>query len=218
MGIITQNLRPKKWEWVITPNLQIELLSDETVGSAAPAPSLTASKRPAFLIEIIWLIFGALLLQLIVLTIIVQRQKSQKSLNNTAFVYLQKGLTKEAEKLLGLEIEREGGEAISLANYGLAIGLNGDVTGAAVRLDAAAWWAKTRYEKAVVEYDKAILSIFQGTTKEAIEHLRAAFSHSRAVIARYCAINTYIQAACSQDPEFLALVQQQGHQPSSPRR
>lgn len=205
-----------------TPNLQVGVLSDDTVGSAVPTTLATPEDRVFPVMAIIILIFAALAFQQVVNRFMSLRfyttRNAPSPRNDTAFVYLQKGLTKEAEKLLALEIEWRGGGPLALANYGLAIGLNGDVQGAAERLDAAAWWATEKHEKEVVEYNKAILNISQGTTKEAIADLRAAFRLSRTNIARYCALNTYIRAACDKDPEFLALVQQHGRQPSSRTR
>src|SRR5713226_3385448 len=47
------------------------------------------------------------------------------SVNNTAFLYIHKGLTKEAQALLENAIINRGADAITLANYGLTLGLNG---------------------------------------------------------------------------------------------
>jgi hypothetical protein len=98
------------------------------------------------------------------------------SLNDTAFLYIQMGLIDEAKKLLETAISTHGADAVTLANYALALGLEGDNDGAMTRFDAAEWWGSNPHEKDVVEYDRATLLLSQDQFSEAREHLKEAFS------------------------------------------
>src|SRR5262249_15380303 len=61
------------------------------------------------------------------------------SRNNTAFVYLQQKLFREAKDILLNSERRRGSHPIELANLALAFGLDGDDDGAERRFRAASW-------------------------------------------------------------------------------
>jgi tetratricopeptide (TPR) repeat protein len=197
----------------------IGVQSDDSMATQILPPSLEAkteglSKMRRILIVLVAAL--ALVLQLILIRFGPFRGFLRRiipsflSLNNAAFVYLQIGLTDAAKELLKAAIAAKGADPITFANYGLALGLTGDTDLGSKHMDAAFWWAATNHEKAVVEYDRAILSIHLNDVEGAKRHLRKAFALSPREITRYCQLSTYLQAGCKQDSELNSIVTKRG--------
>jgi hypothetical protein len=196
------------------PDLGIK--SEDSVGIPVPAPSLAEKKgiskiqRIAIGISITLLLLFQFVWLRSNISSVARIFPTSRSLNNIAFIYLQQGLADRALQLLTTEISTKGADAISLANYGLALGLQGDQDLAAKHLDSASWWANTKHEKAVVEYNRAILEVRKNDLAAAKAHLRKAFSLSRREITRYCELSVHIQSASSKDQGFRDLVDRKG--------
>jgi hypothetical protein len=196
------------------PDLGVQ--SEDSIAIQVPSPSLepkTEGLHQRERLLVILLIPCALGLQLLLLRTrrwLPTKLPTRPSLNNTAFVYLQQGLTEEAEKLLKTEIGMHGADPFTLANYGVALGLSGNHDLAIKHLDAAWWWARSTSQKALIEYDRATLFISMRDLEGAKKHLRAAFSLGGREISRYCELSIHIRAAAAQDDEFDRLVQQRG--------
>ena len=131
------------------------------------------------------------------------------SVNNTAFLYIHSGMVDEALGLLQNEVIRRGADAVTLANYGLALGLNGDREGAEKRLRAAEWWAQVKHERAVVAFNRAILALFANDIGVGRKYLREALQLS-SEIRRYCNLSIFVKKAAEQDQEIAALVSDGG--------
>jgi hypothetical protein len=98
-----------------------------------------------------------------------------RSRNNTAFVYLLQNLPQHAESLLKADIETRGAEPISLANYGLALGLQGNIVECERHLVAAEFWAdQNRQENAVISFNRFLLAILASDDNLAKQHLERA--------------------------------------------
>jgi hypothetical protein len=146
--------------------------------------------------------------QLIVLLLLVPgvRKKllklapTRRSSNNTAFLYIHRGLTREAVDLLALSIRQHGADAVTLANYGLALGLEGHPDAARARLEAAEWWARHKHEKAVVSFNKAILCWHEGRPTDGIADLERAVRLSKREILRYSDFSVHVQLALKTYP------------------
>jgi len=128
------------------------------------------------------------------------------SRNNTAFVYLQQKLFREAKDILLNSERRRGSHPIELANLALAFGLDGDDDGAERRFRAASWWATTSHSKAVISYDKATLLAAKKRYMEAKQELRMAMKLSPRAVSRYFKLSAYFSEAAEADPEFHAIV------------
>ncbi|WP_158925141.1 tetratricopeptide repeat protein [Acidisphaera sp. S103] len=155
-------------------------------------------------------LFGMRFILPILTTFVGRRLPTRPNLNNTAFLYLQQGLIEDAGKLLETAIATRGADAVTLANYGLTLGLQGNVEAALKRFEAAEWWAGLAGERAVVEYDRATLYLSQRQFAEAKVHLKKAFSLSRSEIGRYCELSVFIRSAGETDPEISRLVAAKG--------
>ncbi len=132
------------------------------------------------------------------------------SANSTAFLYLQRKLTQEAQELLAQRIGTRGGDVLTVANYGLALGLNGDVDGAEKRFEIADWWAAGKHERAVVQFNRATLMIHLGELGLARGHLAKAFSLSRRAISNYCTISAYMDDAAEKDGVIREIIESKG--------
>ncbi|MFC7052850.1 tetratricopeptide repeat protein [Hansschlegelia quercus] len=126
----------------------------------------------------------------------------QQSLNNTAFLFLQKKMVNEAVDLLRNELLRSGFSQYELANYALALGLSGDHSSSERMFQLAEWWAFKGHAKAVVLYNKATLMIAQGNAEDARPLVTAALRISRRPILEYMEISDYMKDAGFKEADF----------------
>jgi hypothetical protein len=199
-----------------TPNMSLGVQSDDSLGTLVTEEAIqdqsgkAGSLPPSFGIALV----AVALVAQIVLTPRVRSAlrgltPARDALNDTAFVYLQQGLVDEAEQILTKAISDRGGNVLSLANRGLALGLKGDVMLAMKHLDAAEWWAGSNHEMAVIEYDRAVLAVHEGNIGEALGHLTTAFRLSPVNISWYCRLNIYVRAAAAENSELDELIRSQ---------
>lgn len=201
------------------PQPSLSVQSDDTVGTpaqvfSAPPASDEKGYRTA---ELVLLVAAALIGQLLLLQLSKHwRRRKQGQFdwatgkNNTAFVFLLQGLASEAQALLTQELLDDGGEAISFANHGLAVGLLGNEALAAKRFEAADWLAQSPHSQAIVAFDWATLLIHKGDYVEARKLLRKAFSLERREIAKYCSFSIYIRHAVASDKGIAETVATEG--------
>ncbi len=135
---------------------------------------------------------------------------TSSSVNNTGFLFIHKGLIEEAEALFSREVETRGANALVLANYALALGLNGKIERADKMLTAAEWWARNKRERAVVAFNSAILTFSKEKVDEGREQLQRAFSIDREAITRYCELSIFIKEAEKNHREIRSLIQNKG--------
>jgi hypothetical protein len=132
------------------------------------------------------------------------------SVNNTAFTYIHKGMAEEAEAILENLIRTKGGDPISLSNYATALAINGKPDPAIKRIMAAEWWARTKHERAIVAFNKALIFVNAADLEQAQASLGTAFQLARHEIARYCEFSEPIQRAMREYPKIEQVVTAQG--------
>lgn len=134
-----------------------------------------------------------------------------RSINDTAFVLLHSGLIEEAIKLLSKGISDAGGDPIMLANYGLALGLNGDTSQAQGVLNAADFWAKKRsHEQAVVAFNRSLLAFKRGDEADGLELMKRALEMSKKEISRYAAYSTIVAGLRENSKVFRLFLDEHG--------
>lgn len=95
------------------------------------------------------------------------------SANNSAFVLAHSGAPIDAKNILKERIIRKGGGGpYELANYGLALGLLGQINSEEY-FRASEMWAKSNHVKAVIRFNRAAISASQGDWVETERYLRA---------------------------------------------
>ena len=161
----------------------------------------------------------ALLAQIVLLLVFRQRFRrffrriipNFRSINNTAFVYLHRGLTDEALALLSDGIATSGAEPTMLANYGLALGAKGDRETAERVFDAAEFWAEANVgEQALIAFNRAIVCLRDNNESDGINLMRKAFQLSKHDIARYASYSDLIQELREQHAELHSLLHELG--------
>jgi len=128
------------------------------------------------------------------------RSRSYRSVNNTAFLYIHKGLADKAKKMLSSDIESRGGDSYSLANYALCLALDRDFSEAEKTLDAAEFlvssrrepFASTKQEKAVVLFNRSLLLLLQDKTSEGLNFMKKATELSPRAISGYCSYSVVV--------------------------
>lgn len=125
-----------------------------------------------------------------------------RSINNTAFLYIHQGLLKDAEQLLKNEITTRGADAFSLANYGLALCLNGKIEEGKKRLKATEWYSRLNHEKAVVAFNNALVALAEDDLEEGKKYLDVALKLSKHEITRYCKFSELVKMYKEKYPEI----------------
>ena len=121
------------------------------------------------------------------------------------------GLIEQAIALLSKSIGGSGAEPLMLANYGLAVGLDGDATESQKVLEAAEFWAATNiHEQAVITFNRSILAFKQHDNVNGIKLMRQAFEMSKKEIARYAAYSKIVASLSDEVPEVRLLLRDQG--------
>ena len=134
-----------------------------------------------------------------------------RSINDTAFVLLHSGLIEEAIKLLSKGISDAGADPIMLANYGLALGLNGDAKQAQGVLKAADFWAERRSQgQAVVAFNRSLLAFERGDEADGLELMRRAFEMSKKEISRYATYSTIVSRLREDSKVFRLFLDEHG--------
>lgn len=197
------------------PNPQISILSSEASATKLEPVSALEKEKSFPRLGVFGLVLVALGLQFVGVAFLRRVaphifkgafRATTFSRNNTAFVLLLQGRVEDAKTILQRQIWDDGGEPIVLANYGLALGLQGDAGAAATFFDAANWWGKSKHEKAVINFNRATLSISQGDLVSARKCLSEAINLGKQEIQNYCQLSTYIQAAAKGDSEIAELL------------
>ena len=80
-----------------------------------------------------------------------------------------------------------------LANYGLALGLNGDAGQSQSVLKAAEFWAERRsHPQAVITFNRSLLALDRGDEEGGLDLMRKAFQMSKKEISRYASYSTIV--------------------------
>lgn len=127
---------------------------------------------------------------------------TSQSLNNTAWLYLHKGLSAEARKMLEMEIQRSGADPYMLANYGLSLALEGEAELAKKQFDAADFFGEESHERAVVLFSKAISELHNGNKDVGLSHMNEAHELSKTEIERYARYSDLIRELSIEFPEI----------------
>lgn len=127
--------------------------------------------------------------------------------NNSAFVLLQKREVDLAERILMSAADRRGFGFHSLNNFALIIGLKGERERANGLFSASEWWAgKNRFQKSLVQLNKAILCFANKDTTEGKALLAEAIRLSPDTTKSFCIENDYIVEASGHDPEVKVML------------
>lgn len=129
-----------------------------------------------------------------------------RSINNTAFLYIHQGLHKEAEQLLRNQIRTSGADAISLANYDLALCLNSKMEEGKKRLKATEWYSRLNHEKAVVAFNNALVSFTEDKLEEGKNYLEEALKLNKHEITRYCEFSELVKMYKEKYPEIVNII------------
>lgn len=129
-----------------------------------------------------------------------------RSINNTAFLYIHQGLHEDAERLLRNEIRTSGANAISLANYGLALCLNGKIEEGKKRLKAAEWHSRSNHERAIVAFNNALVAFAEDNFQEGKNFLGDALKLSKHEITRYCEFSELVKGYKEKYPEIEEII------------
>jgi tetratricopeptide (TPR) repeat protein len=182
--------------------------SSETVGTEAdPAQAATERKGGISAIIATIVVAGALLLQGAIYffrdrirALIHRLTPFYADENNVAFLLAHKGLPAEAEKILSAKIFGRSSGPIELANYGLALGLLGKPDYDKYFKAAEGWEeieisSSNTHLKAIIEFNRAAISISQGDLEEAEKYLSRSLAIEKQEILKYCSISDYIADA-----------------------
>lgn len=173
------------------------------VEDPAVLPSVVISMLPALAVVQLPLI---LLLLPAVRRLVRRYVPTFGNVNDTAFLYIHTGLLEDAETILRHAVERRGANALTLANYGLALGLNGKADPSKLRMKAAGWYAVTRHERSVVLFNEALLAFAGNDDEQGKTLLSQALDLSRAEVRRYASFTVHLDAARSRDPDVETLI------------
>jgi hypothetical protein len=127
---------------------------------------------------------------------------SSQSLNDTAFLYLHKDLVTEAATMLEHEIQNSGADAHILANYGLALALEGDLNAAKKQFDAAEFFSEESHEKAVVLFNRSIAEFKSNDKELGLQYLKEAHDLSPSKIDKYAKYSNLISEIALSVPEI----------------
>jgi hypothetical protein len=192
---------------------EIGLRSTASVGKEGPfiiAESPDIKKKDSFAKMLVTLVPLAAFIQLFLLALLSGKFRSLiirfiptfRSVNDTAFLYIHQGLQKEAEQILRREIRHIGANAISLANYGLVLCLNGRIEEGKRMLKATQWYSRLNHEKAVTAFNYAIVEFAEDNIEEGKKYLKDALKLSKHEITRYCEFSEIIKMYKEKYPEI----------------
>jgi hypothetical protein len=192
---------------------EIGLRSAASIGKEGPfilEKPLETNKKESFGKALVALVPIAAFLQLFLLGLLSGKVRSRirrfipttRSINNTAFLYIHQGLQKDAEQLLENEIRTSGADAFSLANYGLALCLNGKMEEGKKRLNASEWYSRLNHEKAVVAFNNALVALTEDDIEGGKKHLHNALKLNKHEITRYCEFSELVKMFKEEYPEI----------------
>jgi len=128
-----------------------------------------------------------------------RRFEITKSVNNLAFLYIHQGLVEEAEQILCDYMGKKGATIYEIANYALALSLNGKTEQAQKLFAIGDRMAKRRYVRGLVEFNKCVAALGLTNFAQAREHLTKALALSPRQISEYCQFSVHIRAAVRND-------------------
>ena len=115
--------------------------------------------------------------------------RSYQPVNNTAFLFIHRGMVDEAKELIEREIRSKGADCLLLGNHAL-YAIKGDFESAAKCVEAAYFYARQKHERAVVLFNRSLISFLKGEEDIANQDIRKAVALSRDEISRYCQFST----------------------------
>jgi len=157
------------------------------------------SRKSTITVLIILIAYAAFSFNLYKLMMMLLR-RFRRSVNNTSFLYIHKGLADKAKKMLSSDIESRGGDSYSLANYALCLALDRDFSEAEKTLDAAEFLvssrrgplASTKQEKAVILFNRSLLLLLQDKTSEGLNFMKKATELAPRAISEYCSYSVVV--------------------------
>jgi tetratricopeptide (TPR) repeat protein len=175
-----------------TPKPNVSLKSAKSIGQEMSLLTATQDATVSLKNKIVSFftpLFFGLIMILLLLLIFKQRLSRLSrgsSLNNNGFVFLHKGLTDLAEKLLFRAIAKGEDACHPIANYASCLAIKGETEAAMQYISAADFLARSPHEKAVVALNWTIILLLRKDNANAKNHLEEALKLSRKEIIFYC--------------------------------
>ncbi len=169
--------------------VEFQLRSEKSIGKAGFFLK-TDKSRNSLLNDFIGNLVPLLILFVIPLLFIIRKLlRASNTLgnckNNVGFVLLHKKSIDDALSILTKSVNEGKDGAYSLANYASALALTGDLEKAERYIEAAKFLARNKYEKAVCEFNNAIIEHELGNKEKSIDCLRESLSLSKKEINNY---------------------------------
>ena len=179
----------------------VSMKSDASIGA------VDARERPKTggvlqsIMDDVPLYFGGLVLLQGLLLIILRTLRGSStydgygSRNNAGFLLLHSGQVAEAVRHFQSAIDSHGAnDSHPFANLALALELAGDPSRADQMLKAAAFYASTSHQKALVAFNRGLLQFNRGQIADGQEALGEALQHSKKEVMRYLGFSEIVKS------------------------
>jgi tetratricopeptide (TPR) repeat protein len=171
----------------------VTIRSDTSIASKVTYTEATVGPEKPSIYKTLGLTSVPLVLGLIISLVLVLfakrkvfKQPREACFNNTAFVLMHKGMVEQADSLLKRAVDEGKDGSYAIANYALSRGLLGHEKESSTLLDAATFLANTKHERAVIQFNRSLLSMKRARWDDAKEQLSEALRLSSAEIRHYC--------------------------------
>jgi hypothetical protein len=184
--------------------------SSETIGTAKKIDAQESNLTP---VSIVGLIVMALIAQMLIVVFLRrsrERPTFETTLNNTAFLYIQRKRIQDAQEVLDLHIKEHGATIYEFANSALLAGLRNDLQGAEDRFVTAEWLATSKYHRAVIIYNRATLALANGDLPLAKRLLASALDLAPKHVLAFCRLSTFVAEAITKDASIGDMLQRRG--------
>lgn len=129
-----------------------------------------------------------------------------RNVNNSAFLFIHKGMTNVATEMLTKQIETRGGDSYLFSNLAVCRGLSGDYDNAERLMGMAEIAAISKHSKAVVAFNRSLISLMTEDINSGLSYLGQALELSRKQILNYCSFSVLIAIYRKEIDELDALL------------
>ena len=192
---------------------KIGIKSEKTVAIKSSLGKKNDTKNITKINEIVSkLIFPIFLISIIMIIILYRtadriKHSYYRNLNNTAFLLLHNGLANESKAIFEKEIKEHGAHSHLLSNYALNLVLDGKTEGVNERINVAELMAITKYDKAMVKFNKGLIKLIQNDVESGIEEISNAVELSGS-IALYLGHSKIVKDLIAMHPKIQEILNQ----------
>lgn len=129
-----------------------------------------------------------------------------RSVNNSAFMLLHKGLVSEAKSMLESDIYKRGSTAYELSNLGLCFSLTGSEEQGELLQQAAETYSSSRGIKLLVAFNRAIASYKADDAEAACNYFSTAWGVSKRTVRKYLRFSVVASDMVEELPELRSMV------------